>query len=100
MSKMEVRSICIDGRFVMSKDVEICTVCNGHRPVTKKPADGECLGHAGVKEYLLPLGEQMPQAPRENRKVKAKKAQPDVLDPVDQMDVEATMERAEEDASA
>ena len=87
MAKTEVRSIHIQGRFFGNREVEICTVCDGHRPVTKKVADGECLGHPGVKSYLLPLGEELPQAPRDQKKVRAKV----VSDPLDQVDVEVTV---------
>lgn len=61
MVKTEAREIYIQGKFVGTKNVEICSICGGHRPVTKKVADGECLGHPGVKNYLLPLGEAHPQ---------------------------------------
>lgn len=72
MAKKEIRSIYIQGRFVGVREVEICTICDGHGPVTKKPADGECLGHPGVKKYLLSLGEELPQFKREDKKVSEK----------------------------
>jgi hypothetical protein len=69
MAKTEVRDVYIQGRFHSTHSVEICSICGGHRPVTKKVADGECLGHPGVKNYLLPLGETHPQRKREPKKV-------------------------------
>jgi hypothetical protein len=71
--KVEVRDIYIQGNFHSTCEVEICTICGGHRPVTKKVADGECLGHPGMKPYLLSLGEVYPQYKKEAKKVKAKK---------------------------
>ncbi|MGW8177458.1 MAG: hypothetical protein ACWGQW_01470 [bacterium] len=75
MAKLEVRDIYIQGKFHSTKQVEICTICGGYRPVTKKVADGECVGHPGVKSYLLPLGEQQPQRKKEPKKIKAKKVE-------------------------
>lgn len=69
MAKTEVRDIFIHGKFHSTLKVEVCTICDGHRPVTKKVADGECLGHPGVKNYLLPLGEAYPQRKKEPKKV-------------------------------
>jgi hypothetical protein len=90
--KVEIRNIYIQGKCIGRRQVEVCTICDGHRPVTKKVADGECTSHPGVKKYLLPLGEECPQLKKEPKKVKKVKS----LDPVDKMEIEATAERAEE----
>lgn len=71
--KIEVRDIFIQGKFHSTLPVEVCNVCHGHRPVTKKVADGECVGHPGVKDYLLVLGETQPQRKKQPKKVKARK---------------------------
>lgn len=73
MAKTEVRDIYIQGRFHSTRQVEVCHICGGYRPVTKKVADGECLGHPGVSSYLLPFGEAYPQRKKEPKKVKPKK---------------------------
>lgn len=60
-AKIESRDIFIQGRFVRTANVKICHICGGHAPVTKKTADGECVGHPGVKDYLLSLDSSHPQ---------------------------------------
>ncbi len=60
-AKMKTRKIIVDGKTVTTRKVRICNVCNGHVPVTKKVAEGECLGHPGTQDYLLSLGSSHPQ---------------------------------------
>lgn len=50
--KTEKRQIKVDGKVVEFRLVEICQVCGGHAPVTKKPADGECVGHLNLRTNL------------------------------------------------
>jgi len=47
--KIEVRDVSIKGKLIKRMKVLVCPICDGHMPVTKKVADGECVGHINVK---------------------------------------------------
>jgi len=50
--KFEKRQIVVNGKVVEFRLVEICQICNGHAPVTKKAADTECVGHLNLRTKL------------------------------------------------
>jgi hypothetical protein len=62
--KVQERDICFGKQFVGRRKVRICNICKGHIPIGSKVANGECLGHPGIKSYLLDLGSSHPQAPK------------------------------------
>jgi hypothetical protein len=51
-AKFENRDIRVNGKFIRNARVKICLICDGHLPVTKKAADGECVGHQGLRRHL------------------------------------------------
>jgi hypothetical protein len=72
-TKRESRMVFIGGNYQGTFEVDICSICKGHLPVTKKVADQECVGHGGVSPRLLSLGEQYPQFKESKKKVLRRK---------------------------